>query len=49
MRAFRRIEEVLRQLVTAAKVIGDQDLADKFETAMNSIKHGVVFAGSLYL
>ena len=43
------MEEVLRQLVVGAKVIGDQELADKFEIAMESIKHGVVFAGSLYL
>lgn len=49
VRAFRRIEEVLRQLVSGAKMIGDMVLAEKFETAMESIKHGVVFAGSLYL
>lgn len=49
VRAFRRMEEVLRQSVAGAKVIGDMELAGKFETAMESIKHGVVFAGSLYL
>lgn len=40
---------MLRQLVAGAKVIGDVELAEKFELAMDSIKHGVVFAGSLYL
>ena len=49
VRAIRRIEEVLRQLVAAAKGIGDNDLATKFEEATERIKRGVVFAGSLYL
>ena len=49
VRAIRRIEEVLRQLVAAAKGIGDNDLAAKFEEATERIKRGVVFAGSLYL
>jgi len=49
VRAFRRIEEVLRQLICSAKVIGDTDLASKFEEASESIKRGVVFAASLYL
>lgn len=49
VRAFRRIEELLRQLVAAVRVIGDQELAAKFEEASESIKRGVVFAASLYL
>ena len=49
VRAFRRIEEVLRQLISGAKVIGDSELAGKFEEASESIKRGVVFAASLYL
>ena len=49
VRAFRRIEEVLRQLISGAKVIGDSELANKFEEASESIKRGVVFAASLYL
>lgn len=49
VRAFRRIEEVLRQLASGARVIGDSDLADKFEESSKSICRGVAFAASLYL
>lgn len=49
VRAFRRIEEVLRQLISGAKVIGDSDLAAKLEECSESIRRGVVFAASLYL
>ena len=49
VRAFRRIEEVLRQMISGAKVIGDTDLAGKFEECSEAIRRGVVFAASLYL
>lgn len=49
VRAFRRTEEVLRQLISGAKLIGEADLARKFEECSESIKRGVVFAASLYL
>lgn len=49
VRAFRRTEEILRQLISGAKVIGEADLAGKFEECSASIKRGVVFAASLYL
>lgn len=49
IRSIRRLEELLRQLSTAAASIGDTALRDKFETGANSIRRGVVFAASLYL
>lgn len=49
VRAIRRIEEILRQLMSAASVIGDLDLKAKFEEASDKIKRDVIFAASLYL
>lgn len=49
VRAFRRIEEVLRQLVSGVRLIGEEELEHKFEDAIESIRRGVVFAASLYL
>jgi len=49
IRSIRRLEELLRQLASAAASIGDTTLRDKFESAANSIRRGVVFAASLYL
>jgi len=49
VRGFRRLEEVLRQLVAAAQKVGEQELAAAFEEARAAIKRDVVFAASLYL
>jgi ATP-dependent RNA helicase DOB1 len=49
IRAIRRLEEVLQQLITAAKSIGETELEDKFEDAVSKIKRDIVFAASLYL
>lgn len=49
VRAVRRIEEVMRQLVAAANVIGEAALASKFETGIGKIKRDIIFAASLYL
>ncbi|KAL3651514.1 Exosome RNA helicase MTR4 [Castilleja foliolosa] len=49
IRAIRRLEEVLQQLIEAAKSIGETDLEAKFEEAVNKIKRDIVFAASLYL
>lgn len=49
VRAIRRLEELLRQLSGALRVVGDQELADKFEKAIERIKRDIVFAASLYL
>ncbi|CAM6129641.1 unnamed protein product [Calypogeia fissa] len=49
VRAFKRLEEVLQQLLVASKAIGAQELEVKFEEAIVKIKRDIVFAASLYL
>ncbi|CAH0390444.1 unnamed protein product [Bemisia tabaci] len=49
IRAMRRLEEILRQLVQAAKGIGNTDLENKFSEGIRLIKRDIVFAASLYL
>ncbi|XP_076903079.1 DExH-box ATP-dependent RNA helicase DExH9-like [Bidens hawaiensis] len=49
IRGIRRMEEVLQQLILAAKSIGEVELEDKFEDAVSKIKRDIVFAASLYL
>lgn len=49
IRAIRRVEEVLQQLILAAKSIGEAQLEAKFEEATAKIKRDIVFAASLYL
>ncbi|KAL1920074.1 uncharacterized protein VTP21DRAFT_1220 [Calcarisporiella thermophila] len=49
IRAFRSLEELLRQMVAAAKSIGATELENKFAEGITRIKRGVVFAASLYL
>lgn len=49
IRAMRRLEEILRQIVQAAKSIGDLTLVEKFNEAIKVIKRDIVFAASLYL
>ena len=49
IRAIRRLEELLRQMASAAASIGNTDLKSKFEESASKIRRGVVFAASLYL
>jgi len=49
IRCLKRTEELLQELVNAAKAIGNKDLQEKFETGQNSLVRGIVFAASLYL
>ncbi|XP_074105985.1 exosome RNA helicase Mtr4 [Cotesia typhae] len=49
IRCMRRLEEVLRQLIQAAKNIGNSDLENKFSEAIKLLKRDIVFAASLYL
>ena len=46
---MRRLEELLRQMSLAAKVIGNKDLEDRFNEAVRLLKRDIVFAASLYL
>ena len=49
IRTFRRLEELLRQMCQAAKVMGSADLENKFTEGLNKIKRDIVAANSLYL
>ena len=48
VRCLRRLEELLRQLVSAAKSIGNSELEDKFEAGSSKLKRGIAFSSSLY-
>ncbi|KAF5563785.1 atp-dependent rna helicase dob1 [Fusarium napiforme] len=49
IRLFRRLEELLRQMGQAAKVMGNDDLTKKFEESLSKIRRDIVAAQSLYL
>ncbi|GLT34116.1 hypothetical protein SLA2020_086570 [Shorea laevis] len=49
IRAIRRLEEIVQQLIVAAKSIGETELESKLEEAVSKIKRDIVFAASLYL
>lgn len=49
IRVIRRLEELLRQLAQASKVIGNTQLEEKFLSGTEKIKRDIVFAASLYL
>ena len=46
---MRRLEEFVRQMCLAAKVIGDTALEGKFVEAIARLKRDIIFAASLYL
>ena len=41
IRMFRRLEELLMQMTAAAKVMGSEELEQKFEAALGLIKRGM--------
>ena len=49
IRAVRRLDELLGQLAAAAAAVGDTGLKASFEAAALSLRHGIMFANSLYL
>ncbi|KAG2185026.1 hypothetical protein INT43_000939 [Umbelopsis isabellina] len=49
IRVFRRLEELLRQMCSAAKSIGNTELENKFAEGINKIHRDIIFAASLYL
>jgi ATP-dependent RNA helicase DOB1 len=49
IRALRRLDELISQLVEAAKIIGNNELRDKFIESQTNLKRGIVFTASLYL
>ena len=49
IRLFRRLEELLRQIAQAAKVMGSEELEQKFTSALDLVRRDLVAAQSLYL
>lgn len=49
IRLFRRLEELLRQIAQASKVMGSDELEQKFEKALTMVRRDIVAAQSLYL
>lgn len=49
VRVIRRLEELVRELASAAKTIGNEELAKKLNEGRNRLKRGIIFAASLYL
>ena len=49
IRLFRRLEELLRQVAQASKVMGSSELEQKFEAALTKVRRDIVAAQSLYL
>ncbi|EME44493.1 hypothetical protein DOTSEDRAFT_53576 [Dothistroma septosporum NZE10] len=49
IRLFRRLEELLRQVAQASKVMGSAELEQKFEAALTKVRRDIVAAQSLYL
>jgi ATP-dependent RNA helicase DOB1 len=49
IRLFRRLEELLRQMGQAAKVMGNEELTGKFDESLGKIRRDIVAAQSLYL
>lgn len=49
IRTLRRLEELVRQITSAAKSIGDHELEAKFEEGSKLLKRDIVFCSSLYL
>jgi superfamily II RNA helicase len=49
IRLFRRLEELIRQMAQASKVMGSEELEKKFEMALEKVRRDMVAAQSLYL
>jgi len=49
VRVIRRLEELVRELASAAKTIGNEELAEKLNDGRSRLKRGIIFAASLYL
>jgi antiviral helicase SKI2 len=48
VRTIQRLDEMLKDVKSAAKLFGDNSLADKMEAASKCIRRDIVFAASLY-
>lgn len=49
IRVARRLDELMQQLARAAKVVGDETLAQRFAESNETLRRGIMFSASLYL
>lgn len=49
IRTLRNLDELLRALVNATKIIGNLELENLFNSAIEKTKRGIPFAPSLYI
>ncbi|GMM35769.1 ATP-dependent RNA helicase [Saccharomycopsis crataegensis] len=49
IRMFKRLEEMIKQMIDAAKTIGNADLEKKMDKALELVHRDIVSSGSLYL
>ncbi|CAG8504010.1 4275_t:CDS:10, partial [Acaulospora colombiana] len=49
VRNFRSLDELIRAMVSAAKIIGTYELECKFSESREKLRRGIIFAASLYL
>lgn len=49
IRATRRLDELMNELSSAARVIGDLGLEEKFKESAATIRRDIMFAASLYI
>lgn len=49
IRATRRLDELMQELVKAAHVVGDTELAAHIEQSNLTIRRDIMFAASLYI
>lgn len=49
VRCIQQLNEMCRNIHEVAKIIGNQELADKMKAASDCIKRDIIFTGSLYI
>jgi ATP-dependent RNA helicase DOB1 len=49
IRCMRRLDELLQQVASAARVLGSLELEEKVNRGIKMIRRDIVFAASLYL
>ncbi|CAG8739348.1 3408_t:CDS:10, partial [Dentiscutata erythropus] len=49
VRNFRSLDELMRAMISAAKIIGASELESKFSEAREKLRRGIIFTASLYL
>jgi len=49
VRCIQQLNETLKDVKDAARIIGDPTLQHKMDEASNAIKRDIVFAASLYM